>query len=188
MTKETDVILRRVIIDYGRWYAYLHLEDANGKVILEEVFKQPFQLAQREVAEEGERLLGCHVPVPTGHGALVLDCKGRGRGGRIGVGDPTMPSYEMTAEEANLYGSTLNVWQALRLLQTWHPLMSYGQRFVGESDPYKQSLVVSEAVEWLATKTDSTVDDGLVKHLADVLRTKEGESLVRFCLALAGVQ
>jgi hypothetical protein len=93
-----------------------------------------------------------------------------------------MPSYEMTAEEANLYGSTLNVWQALRLLQTWHPLMSYGQRFVGESDPYKQSLVVSEAVEWLATKTDSTVDDGLVKHLADVLRTKEGESLVRILL------
>jgi hypothetical protein len=99
-----------------------------------------------------------------------------------------MPSYEMTAEEANRYGSTLNVWQALRLLQTWHPLISYGQRFVGESDPYKQSLVVSEAVEWLATKTDSTVDDGLVKHLADVLRTKEGESLVRFVLALAGVQ
>jgi len=99
-----------------------------------------------------------------------------------------MPSYEMTAEEANRYGSTLNVWQALRLLQTWHPLISYGQRFVGETDPYKQSLVVSEAVEWLATKTDSKVDDQLVKHLSDVLRTKEGESLVRFCLALAGVQ
>jgi HD-GYP domain-containing protein (c-di-GMP phosphodiesterase class II) len=59
---------------------------------------------------------------------------------------------------------------------------------VGESDPYKQSLVVSEAVEWLATKTDSKVDDQLVKHLSDVLRTKEGESLVRFALALAGVQ
>jgi hypothetical protein len=99
-----------------------------------------------------------------------------------------MPSYEMTPEEANRYGSTLNVWQALRLLQTWHPLISYGQQFVGESDPYKQSLVVSEAVEWLATKTDSKVDDQLVKHLADVLRTKEGESLVRFVLALAGVQ
>jgi hypothetical protein len=99
-----------------------------------------------------------------------------------------MPSYEMTAEEANRYGSTLNVWQALRLLQTWHPLISYGQRFVGESDPYKQSLVVSEAVEWLAAKTESKVDDELVKHVADVLRTKEGESLVRFCLALAGVQ
>jgi hypothetical protein len=99
-----------------------------------------------------------------------------------------MPSYEMTAEEANRYGSTLNVWQALRLLQTWHPLISYGQRFVGETDPYKRSLVVSEAVEWLAAKTESKVDDELVKHLSDVLRTKEGESLVRFCLALAGVQ
>jgi hypothetical protein len=54
MKNEADVILRRVIIDYGRWYAYLHLEDANGKLILEEVFKQPFQLAQREVAEEAK--------------------------------------------------------------------------------------------------------------------------------------
>jgi len=54
MKNEADVILRRVIIDYGRWYAYLHLEDANGKVLLEEVFKQPFQLAQREVAEEAK--------------------------------------------------------------------------------------------------------------------------------------
>jgi hypothetical protein len=54
MKNEADVILRRVIIDYGRWYAYLHLEDANGRVILEEVFKQPFQLAQREVAEEAK--------------------------------------------------------------------------------------------------------------------------------------
>ena len=54
MKNEADVILRRVIIDYGRWYAYLHLEDANGKVLLEEVFRQPFQLAQREVAEEAK--------------------------------------------------------------------------------------------------------------------------------------
>jgi len=54
MPKETDHVYRRVIIDYGRWYAYLHLEDANGKVLLEEVFRQPFQLAQREVAEEAK--------------------------------------------------------------------------------------------------------------------------------------
>lgn len=54
MKNEPDSILRRVIIDYGRWYAYLHVEDANGKVLLEEVFRQPFQLAQREVAEEAQ--------------------------------------------------------------------------------------------------------------------------------------
>jgi hypothetical protein len=54
MKAEPDTILRRVIIDYGRWYAYLHMEDANGKVLLEEVFRQPLQLSQKEVSEEAK--------------------------------------------------------------------------------------------------------------------------------------
>ena len=99
-----------------------------------------------------------------------------------------MPTYEMTAAEQAEYGSTLNIWQALRLLQTWHPLISYGQRFVQTVDPYQKGLIVAEAVEWLASKTDATTDDEVVRHVAAVLKTKEGESLVRFCLGLAGVQ
>jgi hypothetical protein len=98
-----------------------------------------------------------------------------------------MPTYEMTASEQQQYGTSLNIWQALRLLQTWHPLISYGQRFVGESDPYRKSLIVSEALEWLAGKTDSPLDDQLVRHVADVAKTPQGEALVRFCLSLAGV-
>jgi hypothetical protein len=47
---------------------------------------------------------------------------------------------------------------------------------------------VGEAAEWLASKTDSQVDDQLVRHLAEVAKTKEGEALVRFCLGLAGVK
>jgi hypothetical protein len=74
------------------------------------------------------------------------------------------------------------VWQALRLLQTWHPLVAYGQRFVQEVDPYKKALIVAEASEWVASKTDATLDDQAVKLLADLLRTKEGEALVRWCL------
>jgi hypothetical protein len=99
-----------------------------------------------------------------------------------------MPTYEMTAAEQAEYGNTLNIWQAIKLLQTWHPLITFGQRFVSTPDPYAKSLVVSEAAEWLASKTDSTADDQLVRHLAAVLKTKEGEVLVRFLLTLAGVQ
>lgn len=99
-----------------------------------------------------------------------------------------MPNYEMTAAEQAEYGNTLNIWQAIRLLQAWHPLVAYAQRFVQAIDPYAKGLVVAEAVEWVASKTDSTVDDQLVRHLAAVARTKEGEALVRFCLGLAGVQ
>lgn len=99
-----------------------------------------------------------------------------------------MPAYEMTAAEQAEYGSSLNIWQAIRLLQTWHPLISYGQRFVQTVDPYQKGLIVAEAIEWLASKTDATTDDEVIRHVAAVLKTKEGEQLVRFALGLAGVQ
>lgn len=99
-----------------------------------------------------------------------------------------MPTYEMTASEQAEYGNSLNIWQAIRLLQTWHPLIGYGQRFVQTVDPYQKGIIVAEAIEWLASKTDATTDDQLVRHVAEVLKTREGESLVRFCLSLAGVK
>lgn len=99
-----------------------------------------------------------------------------------------MPSYEMTAAEQAEYGNALNIWQALRLLQAWHPLISYGQRFVQAIDPYQKGLIVGEAAEWLASKTDATVDDQLVRHLAAIAKTPEGEQLIRFCLGLAGIK
>jgi hypothetical protein len=99
-----------------------------------------------------------------------------------------MPSYEMTAQEQQEYGNTLTIWQALRLLQTWHPLVTYAREFVATVDPYRKSLVVANACEWLAAKTESTLDDQLVRHVSDVLKTKEGEQLVRFCLLQAGVK
>lgn len=93
-----------------------------------------------------------------------------------------MPQFEMTAAEEQQYGNSLNVWQALRLLQTWHPLVSYAQRFVQESDPYRKGLIVAEGAEWVASKTDAQLDDQVVRLLGDLLRTKEGEALVRWCL------
>jgi hypothetical protein len=99
-----------------------------------------------------------------------------------------MPAYEMTAAEQAEYGNSLNIWQALRLLQAWQPLIAYGQRFVNTVDPYQKSLLVAEAVEWLASKTDTVADDQVVRLVADLLKTKEGEQLVRFCLLQAGVK
>lgn len=91
-----------------------------------------------------------------------------------------MPQFEMTASEEQQYGNTLSVWQALRLLSAWQPLIAYAQRFLGETDPYRKGLVVAEALEWVAAKTDSSLDDELVKLVGDILRTKEGEALVRW--------
>ena len=96
-----------------------------------------------------------------------------------------MPSYEATPEELDKYGAGLNIWQQIALLQAWAPLIGYGQRFVNEVDPYRKGLVVAEASEWVASRTDAKLDDQLVKLLADILRAPQGEALVRFVLMQA---
>lgn len=93
-----------------------------------------------------------------------------------------MPSYGATPAEAAKYGNTLNMWQSLMLLQRWSPLIGYGQRFVAELDPYRKSIIVSEAAEWLASQTAAQADDQLVNLLADLLKTQQGEALVRWIL------
>ena len=97
----------------------------------------------------------------------------------------TLPNYQGTAEENAKYGNSLSIWQQLALLQAWAPLIGYGQRFVNEADPYRRGLVVSDAAEWLASKTNSQADDQLVRLLADILKTPQGEALVRWCLLKA---
>ena len=97
----------------------------------------------------------------------------------------TTPNYQGTADEDATYGANLSIWQQRALLQAWAPLIGYGQRFVNEVDPYKKGLVVSDAAEWLASKTNSQTDDQLVRLLADVVKTPAGEALVRWCLLKA---
>lgn len=91
-----------------------------------------------------------------------------------------MPAFEMTPAEQAKYGATLSVWQQILLIQAWAPLLTFGQRFLATPDPYAKSLVVSECCEWLASKTDSGLDNELVQHLAALLKSKEGELFVKW--------
>jgi hypothetical protein len=93
-----------------------------------------------------------------------------------------------TPDEIQEYGSVLSIWDALRLLQAWAPLVNYARAFVAEIDPYKKSLIVADACEWLAQQTSVQVDNQLVRYVSDLLRTKEGEAFVRFCLFQVGVK
>ncbi|NBW14447.1 MAG: hypothetical protein EBR82_41255 [Caulobacteraceae bacterium] len=94
-----------------------------------------------------------------------------------------MPSFEMTPEEVGQYGATLTIWEKIALIQAWAPLLTFGQRYLAAFDPFARAVVVSEFAEWLASKTDSGLDDELVRHLAALLKTAEGEQLVRWAVA-----
>lgn len=47
-------VLRRIVIEYGQQYAYIYMTDGSGKLLDEEVFKQPFRLERREAFEEAK--------------------------------------------------------------------------------------------------------------------------------------
>ena len=93
-----------------------------------------------------------------------------------------MENFGASPAEITQYGNSLNLWQSLMLLQRWSPLIGYGQRFVNEVDPYRKSLIVGEAAEWLASQTKAQADDQLVRLLADMLKTPQGEAIVRWIL------
>lgn len=94
-----------------------------------------------------------------------------------------MPAFEMTPDEIGQYGANLTIWEKIALVNSWAPMLTYAQRYLASSDPFARAVIVGECAEWLASKTDSGLDDELVRHLADVLKTKEGEKLVRWFAA-----
>lgn len=54
MAGERDEVYRRIVVEYGRWYAYMYITDSNGKLLDEESFKQPFRLDWKDSAEEAK--------------------------------------------------------------------------------------------------------------------------------------
>lgn len=52
MTNERDYVYRRIVVEYGRLYAYVYYTDQDGKVLEDESFKQPFRLDFKDVREE----------------------------------------------------------------------------------------------------------------------------------------
>ena len=51
-----DYVERRIIIEYGRQYAYVYMTTGEGKMIpgREESFKQPFKMDLKETRDEAE--------------------------------------------------------------------------------------------------------------------------------------
>lgn len=47
-------VLRRIVCEYGQQYVYLYITDGNGKLIDEEVFKQPWKLDRKDAHEEAK--------------------------------------------------------------------------------------------------------------------------------------
>ena len=76
------------------------------------------------------------------------------------------------------------IFDQIVLLQQFMPLLGYGQQLLAaKDDPYKQAVIVGDALEWLAAKTQTTVDDDMVKMLSAIVETPQGEALIRWIVA-----
>jgi hypothetical protein len=51
-----DYVERRIVLEYGRQYAYLYMTTGDGKMIAgrEESFRQPFRMDLRDAREEAD--------------------------------------------------------------------------------------------------------------------------------------
>lgn len=84
------------------------------------------------------------------------------------------------------YGAagSASIWEKIRILQEWSPLVTYVQAFLATHDPHGKSIVVADACEWLASKSKGTkVDDELVQHVTAVLKSPQGEALLRWVVS-----
>lgn len=79
-----------------------------------------------------------------------------------------------------------SIWTNIRLLQEWGPAVTFIQAFLMARDVQHKALAVADAAEWLAAKTNTKVDDELVVLLTDVLKSAEGEALLKWILEKAG--
>jgi hypothetical protein len=49
-----DQVHRRVVVEYGRRYVYATLTDFSGKILEEELFRQPYLLDPKDASEEAK--------------------------------------------------------------------------------------------------------------------------------------
>jgi hypothetical protein len=45
----------------------------------------------------------------------------------------------------------MNIFEKLRLLAEWSPLLTYMQTLAAEDDIHAKAVIVAEALEWVAT-------------------------------------
>lgn len=83
------------------------------------------------------------------------------------------------------YGNigSISIWEKIRLIQEWSPILTYGQAFLSEHDTHKKTLIVADCCEWLAGKSGNKTDDELVDHISAVLKSPQGEALVRWVVS-----
>lgn len=82
-------------------------------------------------------------------------------------------------------GDSMSLFDKLKMLAEWSPLIGKLQAIAAASNPHDQALAVMAALEWAAGKTNTKLDDELLVHLEAVLRSDAGKAMFLYIVAKA---
>jgi hypothetical protein len=79
--------------------------------------------------------------------------------------------------DEEVYGASLPIFDKLKLLAEWAPLIGRLQGVLNADTPHEQALAIVKTLQWAAGKSAATaIDDEAVAHLDAVLRSPEGKA------------
>jgi hypothetical protein len=89
----------------------------------------------------------------------------------------------MDEQEVDIYGANLPIFEKLKLLAEWAPLLGRVQVIVDAKTPYDQAVAVVKALQWAAGKSTVEVDDEALFHLEALLKTPEGQAFFQWIVS-----
>lgn len=78
--------------------------------------------------------------------------------------------------EEELYGAGFPLFEKLKLLAEWAPLLARLQNIADASTPHERALAIVKTLKWAAGKSMTEVDDEALAHVEAVLKTPEGQA------------
>jgi hypothetical protein len=85
--------------------------------------------------------------------------------------------------EDEIYGAGLPIFEKLKLLAEWAPLIGRLQSVMDAKTPYDQATSVEKTLQWAAGKSSTSLDDEALFHLEAVLKTPEGQAFFNWVIA-----
>jgi hypothetical protein len=85
-------------------------------------------------------------------------------------------------EPVDIYGANFPLFEKLRLLAEWAPLLARLQEVAAAKTPHEQALAAVSVAQWAAGKSETLVDDEMLAHVEAVLKTPAGQEFLEWTL------
>lgn len=89
----------------------------------------------------------------------------------------------MSVNEEEVYGAGLPIFEKLKLLAEWAPLIGRLQSVLDAATPLDRATAIVKSLQWAAGKSNTTLDDEALFHLEAVLKTPEGQAFFNWVVS-----